>query len=167
LIIQEEAIMVRVHDVASTLLSLVWRAIVPVVGVGFLVGSCFKGDADPKGIEPAGNRQAVVRDQSADMLITMPDSGTESFSRCIVQDEGGKELARIGLYKNGAVTFEFGSTSPVRGCGVLSKRGQIDFGVMTDAKSKYDVSVQPDGSSVVDVVDCTSDMHRILRLSPQ
>jgi hypothetical protein len=167
LIIQEEVIMVRVRDVASTLLSLVWRAIVPVVGVGFLVGSCFQGDADQKGIEPAGNRQAVTSDQSADMLVTMRDSGTEFFSTCIVQDEGGKELARINLYKNGAVTFAFGSTSSLRGCGMLSKRGQVDFGVMTDVKSRYRVSVQPDGSSVVDVVDSTSNTHRILSLSPQ
>jgi hypothetical protein len=165
--VKDQAIMIRVRDVASTLLSLVWRAIFPVVGVGFLVGSCFKGDADQKGIEPAGNRQAVVSDQSVDMLVTMRDSGAEFFSTCIVQDEGGKELARINLYKDGAVTFEFGSTSPLRGCGVLSNRGQVDFSVMNDVKSKYQVSVQTDGSSVVDVADCTSDMHRILRLSPQ
>jgi hypothetical protein len=158
--------MVRVRDVVSTLLSLVWKSIVPVVGVGLLAGSFFKGDADLVGTEPPGKGRSVVSDQGANVLVTMGDSGTESSSACIVRDEGGKELARINLYKSGAVTFEFGSSSALRGCGVLSNR-RVDLGVSTDVKSQYLVSVQPDGSSVVDVVDRTSDRHRILRLSPR
>jgi hypothetical protein len=159
--------MVRARDVASTLLSLVWRATVPVVGVGLLVGTFSKGDADPEGVEPPGKGRVVVSDQGAHVLVTMGDAGTENFSTCIVQDESRKELARINLYKDGAVNFAFVGSSALRGSGALSRSGGVDLGVGTEVGRQYLVSVHPDGSSVVDVVARAGDRHRILRLSPR
>ena len=159
--------MVRVRDVASTLLSLAWRSIVPVVGVGLLAGSFFKGDAELVGTEPPGKGRAVVSDQGDHVLVTIGGAEAGSPSACVVQDESGKELGRIISYKSGAVTFEFGSSSALRGCGVLRKGGGVDLGVSTDIRHRYLVSVEPDGSSVVEVLDQAGNRQRTLRVSPR
>jgi hypothetical protein len=159
--------MIRVRDIVSALLSSAWRVAVPVVGVCFFVGTFFKGDADLEDMERPGKGRAVVSDHGAHVLVTMGDAGTENFSTCVVQDEGGTELARINLHKDGAATLEFGTSSTIRGSGVLSKSGRIDLGISADVKGQYMVSVQPDGSSVVTIVDRDGDRSRTLRLSPR
>ena len=54
--------------------------------------------------------------------------------------------------------------------GVLSKGGRLDLGVSTDLNGQYLVSVQPDVSSVVTIIDrgdSGCETGRTLRLSPQ
>jgi hypothetical protein len=159
--------MIRVRDIVSALLSSVWRVAVPVVGVCFLVGTFFKGNADLEGIEPSSKGRAVVSDHSAHVLVKTGEAETDSPSVCVVQDDGGKELGRITFFKAGTITFEFGSSSALRGCGVLRRDGGIDLGVSTDVRHRYLVSVGPDGSSVVEVLDQAGGRHRTLRVSPQ
>jgi hypothetical protein len=67
------------------------------------------------------------------------------------------------------VTFAFGSSSPVRGCGGFRKDGAAGLGVISDVKHLYDVSIQPDGSSVVHAIvrsGCARERVRTMRFSP-
>jgi hypothetical protein len=159
--------MIRVRDVVSALLSSAWRVAVPVVGVCFFVGTFFKGDADLEDIERLGKGRAVVSDHGAHVLVTMGEAETEGSSVCVVQNQRGQELARIIFFKSGTVTFEFGSSSALRGCGLLRKEGGVDLGVSTDVRHWYQVSVRPDGSSVVEVLDRAGRTHRTLGVSPR
>jgi hypothetical protein len=159
--------MIRVRDIVSALLSFAWRVAVPAVGVCFFVGTFFKGDADLEDMERPGKGRAVVSDHGAHVLVTVGEAETESSSVCAVQNESGKELARILFFKSGTVTFEFGGSSALRGCGLLRKDGGVDLGVSTDVRHWYQVSVRPDGSSVVEVLDQAGRTHRTLSYSPR
>jgi hypothetical protein len=162
--------MFRVRHVASTLFSLAGRVGILVVGAGVLIGIFLKdGDDLTIGAEQRGKGRAVFSDQGTKVLVTMGDAVTGEFSTCVIQDQEGKELARVNSYHNGHVSFEFGMTSTVRGSGIFRKDGAVALGVISDVKHQYDVSVQPDGSSVVHAIvrdDRNRDRVRTVRVSP-
>jgi hypothetical protein len=54
-----------------------------------------RGDANLEGVEPPDKGQAVVSGQGANVLVTMGDLERAVLPACLVQDERGKESARI------------------------------------------------------------------------
>jgi hypothetical protein len=160
--------MVRVRDVVSLLLSLAWRGSFAVVAVGLLAAIYSGGkDDSTNGLEVPAKGLAVFSDNGTNALVTLGEAGTRNFSTCIIQDQGANELARVNFYKSGHVCFEFGSTSAVRGSGVLSNNELVGLGVASDLKHKYDLSVHPDGSSVVQAMVRDDSRVRTIRLSPR
>jgi hypothetical protein len=163
------AAVLHLRHVASALCSLAWKVSVPVIGAGVLIGIFLKDSNDPTiGVKQPGRGQAVFSDQEANVLVTLGDAGTRGFSTCVMQDREGTEIARVDSLPNGRINFAFGGTSPVRGSGTLYQNGAVDLGIGRGEKHQYIVSVQPDGSSVVQVVvgDDRGEKVRTVRLSP-
>jgi hypothetical protein len=145
--------------------------VIPVISTGVLIGIFLKeSDDQTKGAELPAKGRAVFSDQGTNVLVTLSDAGTRGFSTCVMQDEEGKEIARVNSYPSGHINFAFGGTSTVRGVGTFYQNGPADLGVSRDVKHLYGALVQPDGSSVVSVI--IRDDHnrnspvKSIRLSP-
>jgi hypothetical protein len=162
--------MFRLRSVASALCSLAWKVSIPVVGASVLIGILLKeSDDQTKGAELPSKGWAVFSDQGTNVLVTLSDAGTRGFSTCVMQDQGGKEIARVNSYPSGDLIFSFGNASTVRGSGTSFKDGAVNLGVSREAKHQYTVSVQPDGSSVVQTIvydDSGGAKVRTVGLSP-
>jgi hypothetical protein len=163
--------MFRLRSVASALCSLAWKVGIPVISTGVLIGIFVKeSDDQTKGVELAAKGRAVFSDQGTNVLVTLSDAGTRGFSTCVMQDQGGKEIARVNSYPGGHINFAFGGTSSVRGVGTFYQNGALDLGVSSDVKHQYMVSARPDGSSVVRAIiwDDHNRVSRVksIRLSP-
>src|SRR6516164_1617336 len=98
--------MFRLRSVASTLCSLAWKVSIPVVGAGVLIGIFLKeSDDQTKGAELPAKGRAVFSDQGTNVLATLSDAGTRGFSTCVIQDQEGKEIARVNSYPSGDLIF--------------------------------------------------------------
>jgi hypothetical protein len=140
------------RQVAFSLCSFAWKISFPVVVACVLIGIFLK-DSDylAIGAEQVEKGRAVFSDQGTRALVTLGEPAQGNFSTCVIHDQDGNQLARVSSHHNGQVAFEFGITSTVHGSGVCRKNGAVAFGLTGDVKHQYDVTVQPDGSSVVHV----------------
>jgi hypothetical protein len=143
------------RSAAATTLCLVRRSAVPVAVVAILVGMFSTRDQAPApsgGMPARGRERPIMREGDETLRVTMSVPEGDITSRCILQDEAGKEFMMIYKYTDKSWGFGSGNDASVRTSGQHRKDGSIALGV-GNPKLRLEIELTPEGSPLVKVFD--------------
>jgi hypothetical protein len=159
--------MSRLNNAAAATLGLARTSAIPVAVIAILVGVFSTRDPAPPGGVPArGRERPIMREGDDTLRVTMNVPEGDITSRCVLQDEGKKELMSVCMYNDESWGFGFGNDAPVRTSGQRRKDGSTALGVSNE-ELRLEVELAPGGSPVVKVFDIG---HRLLgqyRVTPK
>src|SRR3954453_5906016 len=159
--------MVDLRHVASTALGLAWRGAVLLVGAAIILGTC-------SGREPAASRDygepgpggALTRDEDGTPCLTLVVPEGDTNARCVIRDQYGKELMRLGSYSNGSLEYSVPESRSVRATGYRCSNGEFSLGIGSEGL-QFEYLGGLDGPPTVSLYSHETRQRTRYRVTPQ